>query len=496
MDHARGVDIPGDAEVVILGAGPAGLAAGWELAEAGRSTLLVEAEAEPGGLCRTFERDGFRFDQGGHRFITRNRALYERVRGLLGEALRLRERRSVVRIGDREYRYPLDLGEVLAGEGVFGIARIVASYLAGRACRAVAARRAGAGSLETWMRERFGGAIFERFFKDYTRKLWGRGAGEMSADWAGARIAELDLKALVLHALGRRADPPRTFAAKYCYPRRGIGQIFAAAAERYLGAGGAIALAARAAAVRPASRPGGPIAVELQTAAGPRRVCCRRLISTIPLPELAAICGAPGETLAAAARLRFRSLRFLNLLLDGAPLSASTWIYVPEKEYLMTRIQFPVNRSPENCPPGRTSLQLEIPCDHGDAVWSAPEAELCERALDELARLGFDIGSRLLGSFTTAARHAYPVYERGYREARAAVAGWIGSLPGIETCGRQGGFSYIFLDRAMEEGFRAARRILGREDPQETANGAGAGPLLPEEAHSIFEGDAGAGSSR
>lgn len=373
------------------------------------------------------------------------------------------------------------MGEVLKGEGIGGIGRILASYLASRTLGVLSWRRRASGpdadSLESWVRGRFGKAIFDRFFREYTRKLWGISGAELSADWAGQRIAQLNTRAVVRQILGRGGRAPRTFAKKYCYPRHGIGQIFRALTERFESAGGHLLLGSRAGLVRP----GKTFEVEVSTPEGLREVTCQRMISTIPLPDLVAILDAPEPVRRAAGALRFRSLRFLNLLLDGPPLSSRTWVYVPDPDFFMTRVQFPANRSPENCPRGRTSIQLEIPCSEGDEVWTADESSLLERGLEEAERFGLDVRSRLLGSFSTRALHAYPIYRRGYLSARAAVLEWIDSVPGLATCGRQGRFDYIFFDRAMEHGLRAARSITGRDMPPERPSD----PLLPEEARSI-----------
>lgn len=468
-----------EVDVVVLGAGPAGLAAADELLAHGLSVLVVELADEPGGLCRSFERRGFFFDQGGHRFITRNRQLFDRIRELLGDRLRVRERHSVIRIEGREYRYPLDFAEVLKGEGVGGVARILASYLISR-FRDAFRQRAGAGpdSLESWVRRHFGGAIYVRFFRDYTRKLWGLEGSEISGDWAGRRISQLDLRDFARHVFGKKAPVPRTFAARYSYPRHGIGEIFGTLARRIQEAGGVLSTSSRAIGL-PTE---GPLAVELATPAGQREVRCEHIISTIPLPDLVDLLGAPDDIRRSARRLRFRGLRFLNLLLEGPPLSDRTWMYVPEKRFMMTRVQFPGNRSPENCPPGMTSVQLEIPCDPGNAIWEVSDSELLERCLPQLAELGFDVGARLLDGFSTRARHAYPIYTLDYRSSLDLVLAWIHRQPRIQTCGRQGQFSYIFFDRAMESGLRAASRITGVPAIDETAS---EDPLLPEEADSI-----------
>jgi protoporphyrinogen oxidase len=59
--------------VVIMGAGPAGLTAAYELMKHGLPITVVEKDAGyVGGLARTVEHNGYRFDIGGHRFFSKN----------------------------------------------------------------------------------------------------------------------------------------------------------------------------------------------------------------------------------------------------------------------------------------------------------------------------------------------------------------------------------------------------------------------------------------
>ena len=180
----------------------------------------------------------------------------------------------------------------------------------------------------------------------------------------------------------------------------------------------------------------------------------RAFVSTLPLPELA-------RTLGANVRLRFRGLRFLNLMLDAPAQLGSTWAYLSDGAGLVSRVQEPARRSPFMVPPGRGSLQLELPGSPGEPGFEFDDRALFARAWPEVARAGLVIPSGVTGHFSTRAPHAYPVFDRETAVELARARASAARFANLELAGRQGRFSYVFADRAMEEGIAAARRVLG-----------------------------------
>jgi protoporphyrinogen oxidase len=209
------------------------------------------------------------------------------------------------------------------------------------------------------------------------------------------------------------------------------------------------------------------------------------VVSTIALPTLSRFIGRQSAAEErSAARLRFRAIRLLNIQLDGPPVSPHTWMYVSEPGYLMARIQEPIHRSPQMAPAGATSLMLEIPCQMGDAVWSAPEGEIYERCLSDLARLGIHgLRPRTRGYFSSYVPEGYPIYHLDYADDRRRLLAHVDGIPGLISCGRQGGFRYIFMDTAMEMGIAAARTALKRRSATPIADlGLGSRGLLEAQA--------------
>ena len=446
--------------VAILGGGACGTTAAWHLARAGAEVTVLEREPRVGGLCGTEERDGFRFDFGGHRFISKSRALEALVRELVGEDLLLRTRSSAVLHAGRRFRYPLELDDVVRNAGVVDGAASLASYARQR----LTPRRADV-SFEDWVVQRFGRRLYDAFFGPYTHKLWGIPPTEISSDWAAQRISLPSLGDVALRLLGLKYGGARTYARRYWYPRLGIGQIFermAAVAERH---GARFRLGARVTGLE-RGRDGQVRAVRFSGPRGDEELRCDAVISTLSLPLLARMLGGaalPSDIARAAGRLRFRAIRLVHLLLDRAEFSPHTWLYVSEPHYRIARIQEPRRRSPHMAPPGRTSLMLELPCDVGDDLWSASDDDVTALCLDELRRLGFgDVARDLGGHFSSFVEEGYPIYHLDYRAVRQRVLAWCAETPNAVSVGRQGAFRYVFMDTAMEMGVAAAEQLLGR----------------------------------
>jgi protoporphyrinogen oxidase len=446
--------------VVMLGGGACGMSAALELVRNGARVTVLEREPRVGGLCGTHEHSGFRFDFGGHRFITGNPAIDALVRELVGEDLLDRERSSVVLNGGKSYRYPLQLDEVVRKYGAVQGGRAMLSYLGAAVRQRV--RPHPEVSFRDWVTNRFGAELYGTFFGPYTEKLWGIAPETISADWASQRISLPSLADVAMRLVGLARPSVRTYARRYRYPRFGIGEIFERCAKEIERRGGSVETGAEVLGLDVMAKR--VRAVRYRDERGDHELACDSVISSISLPTLVRMLGPmPRSVEQSAGRLRFRGIRLLNVLLDGPPISPHTWMYVSEPEFLMARIQQPVHRSPDMAPVGASSLMLEIPCEPGDEIWSSPDQAIYDRCLDDLRHLGFDgIRSRTREYFSTYVREGYPIYHLGYDDDRRHALGHLEDFDGIVTCGRQGAFRYIFMDTAMEMGIEAARAVTGR----------------------------------
>jgi protoporphyrinogen oxidase len=443
---------------VVLGGGPCGLAAAAELAEAGRKPIVLEREAMVGGLCATYAHEGWRFDLGGHRFVSSDAALSRRLERLLGDDLLEQERRSVVLHDGRRFAYPLEARDLVRNLGVRENARALAGYARARIERAMRPREDV--TFEDWVVARFGRPLYDTFFGPYTRKLWGIDPRLISADWAAERISLLHLGDAALRLAGLRDAPVRTYARRYLYPRLGMGQIYDRMRDEIVARGGEVRTGARVVGLETSGDR--VVAVRVESTRGESRalesIPVGELLATAPLPEVARWL-APAR---ATRPLRFRALVFLVLFLRRRDFSENTWMYVASRDLTMSRIQEPKRRSAAMAPEGRTSLLCEIPCDVGDATWRATTDELRARMLGELASLGFAIDD-ILGATSVRVEHGYPVYHLGYDDDRRALLEEVARFRNVRTAGRQGLFRYVFMDAAMQMGTLAARQMIAGE---------------------------------
>ncbi len=448
--------------IVVLGGGPCGLSAAWELCKQSEfDVTVIEKDSKPGGLCVTNERNGYRFDLGGHRFISKNQELVDDVCAMMGDQLLTSVRKSVILMGGKQYEYPLSAKNILSNMSLSTNFMAFAHYMI-KLC----SNKLGGSpddSFEDWVVNRFGKTLYDIFFGPYTEKLWGVTPKEISSDWASQRISLLNLSDVVFRLLGLKGGTPRTYAQKYFYPKKGIGQMFDMMSDVILSNNGSVLYNA---AVKRINTEGKDVkSVSFDVDGKLETIDCDYVISTIPLTDL--IRSYNNDESAALKKhtdsLKFRGVRFMNIMVDRPDISQNTWMYVSEKKYLMTRIQEPKRRSSFSAPEGKTSVMLEIPCDVDDNVWKAADKDVFNQCVGALDGLGVKIRDNVIDYFSTYVTHGYPVYSLDYDFHRKRLIDYAHGFNNIVTCGRQGTFRYIFMDIAMEMGINSARRLINSQ---------------------------------
>jgi protoporphyrinogen oxidase len=442
---------------VVLGAGPAGLAAAHALAARNRRPLVLEADEVVGGIARTVVRDGFRFDLGGHRFLTKSEEVEHLWRELLRDDLLLRPRLSRIYWNGRFVEYPLRAGDLVARIGPRELVRCGASYLA-----AALRPNREAESFEAWVTQRFGRRLYELFFRAYSEKVWGVPGREIRAEWAAQRIRELSLGRAALSSLpGVGSGGVRTLVGEFLYPRLGPGQMWERMADEIVTFGGELRL--RSPVTRLRLHGNRVVGVE----AGDVSIEPGAVISSLPLSTAVAIADPPpaADVRRAAAALRYRDFITVALVLRGDDPFPDNWIYVHDPKVKVGRIQNFRSWSPAMVPdPELTCVGLEYFCFQGDVLWRMDDEALIELATTELVSLGLAEREQVECGYVERVPRAYPLYDESYSARLDRIRDWLGGIENLQQIGRNGLHRYNNSDHSMLTGLRAVENLLDDTD--------------------------------
>jgi protoporphyrinogen oxidase len=448
--------------VVVVGAGPAGLSAAYELVQHGRPVLVLEQDpACVGGLARTIEYKGFRFDVGGHRFFSKNPEIEALWTELMGERMRVRRRLSRIYYKGRFYKYPLEPLDALRKLGPREAVRCLMSYLHAQRNSQQPVR-----SFEDWVVRAFGRRLYEIFFRSYTEKVWGVDCSEISAEWAAQRIKGLSIASLMRTFLPggpRNGAVIKTLVDSFRYPPHGPGEVWARVAELVRKNGGVVRMGERLVRVRHSA--GRVTSVTVQNGETLTTHEGEQFISTMPLADLVAALepAAPDEVVSSARALRYRDFITVALILKQAQVFPDNWIYIHDSRVHVARIQNFKNWSSEMVPDQRfTMLGLEYFCFEGDVLWSSSDEELIAIAKKELATLELASIADVVDGVVVRQSKAYPMYDHSYSINVAKVRDFLErEASNLQVAGRNGMHKYDNQDHAMLTGLMAARNIMG-----------------------------------
>jgi protoporphyrinogen oxidase len=460
-----------DRTTVVMGAGPGGLATGYWLAKHGASVTVVERATEVGGLARTVERDGFKFDLGGHRWFSKVDEVNDFYKEVIADETVWVHRTSRIYFDGKYIDYPLRISNALAAIGPVAAAKAMLDYGQTRVAQRLDPRPII--SMEDAYVDQYGRTLYEFFFERYSEKVWGLPCGEMSGDWVSQRTKGMSLVTAVKDAIIPSNGAVQSLIDSFMYPRYGYGRLSERMAEGITASGNEVRLNAG---VSKVLREGGTIkAVVVSDGQGNEdTIEAAQFVSSIPLTVLCQIMEppAPAEVIAAAKTLVFRNVITVNLMLDREKVTDDTWLYVHDRDILFGRLHEPKNWSVDMVPDqSKTSLVVEYFCSFGDQIWNMSEDELVDLTVKYLAEdLNFIDRNEVLGGFIVRCPRAYPSYTLGYEAPLAMLKDFIDSFDNLQIIGRYGTFRYNNADHSVETGLLAAKNILGESHDLDRVN--------------------------
>ncbi|GAC1609319.1 MAG: NAD(P)/FAD-dependent oxidoreductase [Mycobacteriales bacterium] len=445
---------------VVIGAGPAGLTAAYELTKAGEDVTVLEASDVVGGISQTVERDGWRFDIGGHRFFTKVpevEALWHEI--LPDEEFLMRPRMSRIFYDGKLFDYPLKAMNALRGLGLLQAVRCMLSY-----AWVKAHPPKDQSTFEGWVAARFGWRLYRIFFKTYTEKVWGMPATELQADWAAQRIKNMSLMTAVMRAVlpGRNKKDVASLIEEFQYPMLGPGMMWERCREKVEAAGGKVRMHTWVTGIR--HEGGRAVSVTAASEGGSTAYEVDSVVSSMPLSELVLAMDppAPAEVISAAKGLRYRDFITVALVVPQSFSFPDNWIYIHAPGVRVGRIQNFGSWSPYLVKDGKTCLGLEYFVNEGDDLWSSSDHELVALAEQEIASLGLVTAGAAEAGYVVRMPKAYPVYDADYAGFVATIRTWLDAhVRNVHPVGRNGMHKYNNQDHSMLTAQLTVQNILG-----------------------------------
>ncbi len=450
-------------KVVIIGAGPAGLTAAYQLCKEGVSSVVLEKDTVVGGISRTVNYKGYLFDIGGHRFFTKVKAVDEMWREVLGAKKFLRRSRlSRIYYNKKFFYYPLKATNALLGLGIFNSVMMLGSYV-----KAQMFPIKDEISFQDWITNRFGKRLYNTFFKTYTEKVWGIPCNEISADWAAQRIKGLSLISTIKNALlatqtKNKSEIIKTLIDAFDYPEKGPGQMWEMVAESIQTSGSDLKM--KSSVEKILWQQNKVTALEIKVDGRKESVAGTDFISSMPIQELVGKMEPepPAEVRFAAERLSYRDFLTVSLIINKADLFQDNWIYIHDPAVKVGRIQNFKNWSPQMVPdPSKTCLGLEYFCFEGDGLWTMSDEELVALATKEIGMLGLLDPKDVEDGAVVRMPKAYPVYDAAYIAAVNTIREFLAGLGNLYLVGRNGMHKYNNQDHSMLTAMLSVKNILG-----------------------------------
>ena len=423
-------------KTVIIGAGLAGLSAGYHARLKNLDFELYEAEANVGGCCRTIERDGFHFDYSGHLLHLKDPYFQSLVRELLSDNLNIIKRNTVIYSNGVFTRYPFQAN-------LFGLPPYVLKDCLLEFVKAYYFNEdlptGSYSNFYDWIVSKFGKGIGKYFMFPYNEKLWTVPTEEMTCEWLSEYVPKPNLED-VFNGAFEGQSKEFGYNATFWYPKNGgIQALCDALAARVPN----IFLNENVVAINFAAK-------TVHFSSG-RNITYDNLISTMPLNKLVKKMETqiPSNLKTTVRKLKHSSVLIINLGVRGANLTDKHWIYLPEKKFTAYRVGVYSNFSEALVPEGTTSFYIEIGYQKG---WNIDKEKLIKKAVDEMVKIGLikDLNDVMIRNVVDL-EYAYVIYDKNCSESRRGIMDFLNQHD-IISIGRYGNWEYSGMEEAMIQG--------------------------------------------
>ena len=439
--------------VLVLGAGPAGIAAAYRLSKGKAEAEVFERAPVAGGNSTSFQIDGIWCDYGSHRFHpVADPNVIADVKGLLGPDLLLQPRHGRIRLGGRWIHFPLKLQDALLKLPPAFAASLIGDMVLKKFRKASTGPR----SFSSVLYDGLGPTISENFYFPYVRKLWGLDPDKLAVTLAERRVSGSSIGKILGKMMRMIPGLRGETTGRFYYPKKGFGQISNAMVEAAEGQGAAFRFGADIVRIE---RDGARVTGIVTREKGEEVLhSADQVYSTIPLTTVVRLMdpAPPAEVIEAAKAIRFRGMILVYLILETDQFTEYDAHYFPELSIPISRMSEPKNYNSATGPKGRTILCAELPCDPGEKWWDMTDEELGRHYCEWLGNLGLPVKVPVIRTETRRIAHAYPVYDLDYQRHFETVDNWLSTLDGFLSFGRQGLFAHDNTHHAFAMAYAAA----------------------------------------
>ncbi|MFN3927333.1 MAG: GtrA family protein [Pseudanabaenaceae cyanobacterium] len=445
-------------DIHILGAGPAGLSAAYQLSKAGYPVKVIERDAIVGGLAKSFRWHEFIVDFGPHRFFTKIPKVLQLWHEVLEADQVTVKRLTRIYYNNKYFSYPIKIGQVLLTIGIIPSILIFFSYL-----KAQLFPIRNPKNFSEWVRSQFGDRLFAIFFEGYTEKLWGIPCTEISAEWAAQRIKGLSLWKAIRSAVFGNKGKVKSLVDAFQFPRLGSGQLYEKIALSLQESNQQVLTNCEVKTIHHDGKQVTHITYLNRLTGEEITSPCSHAISSIPINLLLEQMSPspPEEVLSAARSLKFRNTILVYLLLEGTNLFPDNWLYINDPNVKVGRVTNFANWSPDMLGNDyQTPLCCEYWANFDDPLWQADSGELIALAERELRQIRLIKNYQVVAGTVVKLPRTYPVYTGNYKEAIATIRDYLAQFSNLQLIGRYGAFKYNNQDHSLLMGILASENVI------------------------------------